>query len=415
MRSFPPHWLVAVWAVCCLSDPLGAAENWPEFRGPHGDGHATGAPPLVWSETQGVKWKTPIHGKGWSSPVVWGNQVWLTTAPPDGKQLDAVCVDAGTGRIQHDIKVFDNPFPQYCIDRNSYASPTPAIEQGRVYVHYGAHGTACLDTQTGKVVWSRRDLPCFHHRGPASSPILFENLLILTFDGFDVQYLVALDKATGQTVWKRDRDIAYDSDNGDIKKAYSTPTIVPVGDSLQLVSPSAGAAMGYDPRTGEELWRVKCGGMNVSARPVFGRGLVFMTTADGGFIQYALRPDGRGDVTSSHVAWKNTKGVAKHSSPILVEDLLFMANEQGIVTCVDAASGDVQWQKRAGGSFTASPIFAAGRVYLFSEDGNTLVIAPKREFEQLAANKLEQGCMASPAVIGNSLLVRTIGHLYRIE
>ena len=406
--------LFAVTLVLFLN-AASAAENWAEFRGPRGEGRASSSLPVEWSESKGVKWKTPIHGKGWSSPVIWERQIWLTTAPPDGKQLFAVCVDADTGSIVHDIKVFDNPFPQYCIERNSYASSTPVIEEGRLYVHYGAHGTACLDTASGKVIWSRRDLPCFHHRGPASSPILFENLLILTFDGFDLQYVAALDKATGKTVWKRDRGIEYGSDNGDIKKAYGTPTVIQVGDSFQLISPSAGAAVAYDPRTGEELWRVKAGGMNVSARPTFGHGLVFLTTADSGFVQYAVKPDGKGDVTGTHVEWKNSKGVPKHSSPVLVDDLLFMANEQGIISCLDAKQGEVVWLKRAEGSFTASPIVSDKRVYFFSEGGETFVLAANRSNELLATNKLAEGCMATPAVLDKSLIIRTIGHLYRVE
>jgi outer membrane protein assembly factor BamB len=398
--------------LCLFAVNSAAAENWPEYRGPTADGHTRSTLPLTWSETEGVQWKTAIHGKAWSSPVVWGDQVWLTTATPDGKELDVLCVHAQSGKIERDLRVFDNPFPQYCIDRNSYASSTPAIEAGRIYVHYGAHGTACLDTETGKILWSRRDLPCFHHRGPASSPILFENLLILTFDGFDLQYVVALDKATGSTVWKRDRNIDYGSDNGDIKKAYGTPTVIKTGDTWQLISPSAGACVSYDPRSGEELWRVKCGGMNVSARPVHGLGLVFMTTADGGFVQYAVDPTGRGDATATHVAWKNSRGVPKHPSPILANDLIFMAGEQGIMTCIAAKSGEFVWQKRVGGSFTASPICSAGRIYFFSEAGETLVIEAAREFKLLATNKLAQGCMASPAVHGNRLLVRTMDHLY---
>jgi outer membrane protein assembly factor BamB len=406
--------LFAVTAFLLCVQTL-SAENWSEFRGPRGEGHATSALPVEWSESKGVKWKTPIHGKAWSSPVIWENQIWLTTAPPDGKQLFAVCVDADSGSVVQDIKVFDNPFPQYCIERNSYASSTPVIESGRLYVHYGAHGTACVDTASGKVLWSRRDLQCFHHRGPASSPILFENLLILTFDGFDLQYVAALDKATGKTVWKKDRGIDYGSDNGDIKKAYGTPTVIQVGDSHQLISPSAGAAIAYDPRTGEELWRVQSGGMNVSARPTYGDGLVFLTTADGGFVQYAVKPDGKGDVTATHVVWKNAKGVPKASSPVLVDDLIFMANEQGIISCVDAKSGEIVWQKRAGGSFIASPLVADKKVYFFSEEGETYIYAASRVNELLSTNKLAEGCMASPAVLDKSLIIRTIGHLYRIE
>jgi outer membrane protein assembly factor BamB len=403
-----------IW-VTLLPVTLWGADHWPEFRGPNSDGHVSVELPVQWSEQDHVRWKTPIPGKAWSSPVVWDKQIWLTTAPEDGKQLRAVGIDAETGRVLHEIKVFDNPFPQYCIDRNSYASSTPVIEAGRLYVHYGAHGTACLDTDTGKILWSRRDLPCFHHRGPASSPVLFQDLLVLTFDGFDLQYVVALDKQTGKTVWKRDRNIEYGTDNGDVKKAYGTPSIIPFAGGFQLISPSAGAAIAYDPRTGDELWRVKAGGMNVSARPVFGNGLVYLSTADGGFVQYAVKPDGRGDVTGTHVVWKNTKGVPKYASQLLVGDLMFMANEQGIISCLDAKSGESVWQRRVGGSFTASPICSHNRIYFCNESGETHVLAAGPEFQELAVNKLDDGCMASPAVYGKSLILRTIRNLYRIE
>jgi len=371
--------------------------------------------PVEFSDEQHVVWKTPIHGKGWSSPVIWGRQIWMTTAPEDGKQLFAVAVDRDTGKILHDLKVFDIEKPQFCIPKNSYASPTPVLEAGRVYVHFGAHGTACLDTATGKVLWTRQDLPCNHHRGPASSPILFENLLILTFDGFDLQYVVALDKNTGKTVWKRDREIAYDTDNGDIKKAYATPLVIQVAGKPQLIDPSAGASMAYDPRTGEELWRVRCGGMNVSCRPIYGHGLVYMSTADGGFRLFAVKPDGQGDVTTTHVAWKLTKGAPRYASQVLVGDLLFMGNDQGVLSCVDARTGDVMWQERVGGTFTASPLAAGDRIYFFSEEGDVPVIAATREFKLLAKNKISAGFMASAAVTGDALILRSKTHLYRVE
>lgn len=393
-----------------------ADENWNQYRGPRGDGSALSTKlPTQWSETQSVRWKVPLEGKAWSSPVVWKSQIWLTNATADGRQLSVIALDRETGKIEKNITVFTIEKPQFCIEKNSYASSTPVIEEGRLYAHYGVHGTACLDTATGKTLWSRQDLPCNHHRGAASSPILHDQLLILTFDGFDVQYLVALDKRTGETVWKTDRAIKYDSDNGDIKKAYATPTIITVAGSPQLVAPSAGASMAYDPATGKEIWRVRCGGMNVAARPLFGNGLVYMTTADGGFKMFATKPEGSGDVTETHVAWKQGKGIPKYSSQILLDGLLYMGSEGGVLTCIDAATGDVVWQERVGGVFTASPLVAGGRVYFFSEDGNTTVIKAGRTFEAIATNKLSDGCMASPAVTGDALLIRTTKGLYRIE
>lgn len=399
-----------------LALPAGAQENWPEFRGPTADGHATSQKlPVEFGDDKLVVWKTAIHDKGWSSPVVWGSQIWVTTGLKDGKQLFAVAVDRDSGKIVHDIKVFDVEKPQFCIEKNSYASPTPVVEAGRVYVHFGAHGTACLDSASGKILWSRTDLQCNHHRGPASSPIVYQNLLILTFDGFDVQYVVALDKQTGETVWKRDRNIAYDSDNGDIKKAYATPLVFEFEGKAQLIDPSAGSSIAYDPKTGEELWRVKCGGMNVSCRPLFAHGKVYMNTADGGFRLFAVKPDGKGDVTNSHVAWKLTKGASRYSSQIIVGDLLYMGNEQGVLTCVDTANGDVIWQERVGGTYTASPITAGGKIYFCSEEGDVAVVAASRDYKVLGKNKLGDGFMASPAVTGDALILRSKSHLYRIE
>jgi len=393
-----------------------AAEQWNQYRGPNGDGTSSATElPTTWSETENVKWKTPVHGKAWSSPVVWNDQIWMTTATPDGKELFAVCLDRETGKILHDIKVFDIAEPQYCIERNSYASSTPVIEEGRVWVHYGAHGTACLDTKTGKVLWTNQELKCNHHRGPASSPILWEDFLILTFDGFDFQYLVALDKTTGKQVWRTDRGFNYGTDNGDVMKAYSTPHVVTVEGRQELVSPSAGSCAAYDPQTGKELWRVKSGGMNASCRPVVAGNTAFMGTADGGFHLFAVKLGGQGDVTNSHVQWKLSKGAPRYSSPILAEGLLYAGNEQGVITCIEPETGDVVWQKRLGGLFMPSPIYADGKLYFFTEGGEGHVIKPGREFNSLATNKLEAEFMASPAIAGKSLILRSKNAVYCIE
>jgi outer membrane protein assembly factor BamB len=372
--------------------------------------------PVKWSEKENVVWKTPIHDKGWSSPVIWGNQIWMTTAREDGKEMFAVCVDRDTGKIIYDLKVFDVEKPAFCIAFNSYASPTPVIEQGRVYVHFGTYGTVCLDTATGKKVWERRDLNCNHHRGPGSSPILYDDLLIVNFDGFDVQYVVALDKKTGKTVWKKDRNITYDRDDGDIKKAYGTPTVVTVEGKPQVVSPSAGATIAYDPRSGDELWRISHGGMNASAPPVYQDGLVFICTSDGGFRLLAARPNGRGDVTKTNVDWKYNKAVPSRSSPLLIGDKLVMINEQGILSCLTAKTGQPVWQERVGGQYIASPLYADGKLYLFGQEENSLVGEPgSKGWKLLSTNRLDGGCMATPAIAGKALFIRTKTHLYRIE
>ncbi len=394
----------------------GAGENWPQFRGPRADGQtpAQGLP-ITFDETRNVRWKTAIHGKAWSSPVVWDQQIWMTTASKNGNELGAICVDAESGKILHDKVVFKIADPQFCHPMNSYGTPTPFIEKGRLYVHFGSHGTACLDTATATTLWSRQDFPCDHFRGPASSPIVLDNLLVLTFDGVDVQYVVALDKSTGKTVWKRDRNITYDTHLTDYHKAYSTPAVIVHEGKSQLISPSAGATIAYVPATGEELWRVRSGGMNAAALPLFGHGLVYATSAAGGFQLFAVRPDGRGDVTDTHVAWKFAKNAPTRSSQILVGGRLFMISDSGVISCVDAKTGAAIWQKRLGGAFSASPLFAEGRVYFFGEDGEAPVVAAADTYQLLANNQLGDGFMASPAVFQNSLILRSRSHLYRIE
>jgi outer membrane protein assembly factor BamB len=350
--------------------------------------------------------------------VVWGDQIWTTTATEDGTSLFTVCVDLKSGKIDKDksTRVFFLNKPQYCMPFNSYASSTPVIEEGRVYVHFGAHGTAAIDSAAGKVLWKRQDLKCDHHRGPGSSPILFENLLIVNFDGYDLQYVVALNKNSGETVWKTDRNIDYGTDDGDAKKAYGTPRVIEVNGRPLLINPSAGATIAYDPRTGDEIWRVQSGGMNAATRPLWGHGLTINTTAAGGWQLFAVRPEGTGDLTKTgHVAWKQPKFVPTRSSPIMVDDLIYMVNDGGIFSAVDAKTGEQVWSKRLGGNYTASPVYADGKLYFFSQDGDCPVLAPGREFNLLSTNKLEGGCMSSPAVADGALLVRTKTHLYRIE
>lgn len=402
----------------CLSvicSTLSADENWPRFRGPRGDGHAEASNlPLTWSETENVRWKTPLPGKAWSSPVVWGDQIWLTNAPEDGKQLSAVCVDRATGRVVHNVVVFQIEEPQYCHPVNSYASPTPVIEAGRLYVHYGSHGTACLDTATAKVLWTRQDLPCNHHRGAGSSPLLYEGLVILTFDGFDQQYVVALDKQTGDTLWKADRETKFSSDNGDIMKAYGTPVVLPIGGRPLLVGTAAEVTVALDPLSGEEQWRVHHGGMNAATPPLWGDGLLYINSCAGGLGLAALRPEGQGILPQEQFAWTSKLGIPKRSGPLLIDGLITMANAGGVATCLDARTGEKVWQQRIGAKVWASPIYAEGRIYYFGSEGRMPVIQPGREFKLLAENRLDDGCMASPAVSGDALIVRTKTHLYCI-
>jgi outer membrane protein assembly factor BamB len=397
-----------------LSATCHAQSNWPEFRGPTADGHADAAKlPKTFDEST-IAWQVPIHGKGWSSPVIWDDQVWLTTATKDGKEMSVICVDLDSGKKLHDFVVFENETPDFCHPTNSYASSTPAIEEGRLYVHFGSCGTACIDTSTAKILWQRRDLPCDHFRGPASSPILHGQLLIVAFDGFDHQYVAALNKETGKTVWKKDREINYDTDNGDMMKAYGTGAIFEVDGKPLLVYPSAVASIAYDPATGDQKWIVYHEGMNVSARPLLtDGGLVIISNGQGKMV--AVKPEGKGDISKTNIAWHSSKSIPKKSSAIIVNGKMYLNQDKGIISCVDPETGEGIWRERFGGTFAASPIYANGLLYFFSGEGKIYVLKPGASFEVLEKATLGDGFQASPAVSGNKLVVRSVSKLYCLE
>ncbi len=417
--------LCAVWFV-----ETGRAEeaNWNQFRGQRGDGSTTakGLPTKFGEGSPEIVWKTPVAGRAWSSPVVWGDQIWLTNAPevqntPKEKPkldapiaLSAVCLDLNTGRVIHDLKLFEFDTPQFTHATNSYGSPTPFIEAGRVYIHFGSYGTACLDTKTGQKIWERLDLKCDHFRGPGSSPVVHGGLLYLTFDGYDQQYITALDKLTGKSVWKQDRNIDFGTTDGDAKKGYSTPIIIQAGGRELLISPFAAATIAYDPKSGDPVWTVRHGGMNAAGRPLFGNGLVYINSADGPNPLVAVNPEGEGDITKN-IAWKTNKSVPKRASQLLVGDLMFMMNDGGVASCLNATTGAEVWTKRFDDNYWASPLVADGLIYCFSQTGNIPVFKAGREFELVAENKLGDGFNASPAVAGRSLILRSKTHVYRIE
>ncbi len=425
--------------VLCLAGMQSAPvlANWPEFRGPLGNGYvATDSSklPLHWSETENVRWRTPIPGLGWSTPVVMDGKVWVTTATEDGRDFFILCIDAATGKVIHNKKLFhcDSPEP-LGNNVNCYAAPSPAIELGRVYAHFGSYGTACLDTATGDVLWSRDDLRCRHYRGPSSSVVLFDNLVILTFDGVDLQYTVALDKATGNTVWRKDREVEWNDQDvtgkgaqeakrlldGDHRKAHCTPILYAAADGKnQMLSVGAKSAFAYDPTTGHDLWRVNYDDFSVAPRPLYRDGIAYLVTGITHPELWAVRVDGTGNVTNTHVDWRLNSRVAKTASPLLIDDLIYMVSDDGILNCVDVKTGKPAGSRRIGGGFAASPIYVGGtepRIYFCDQEGKTTIIKPDKKFEQLAENTLDEGCMASPAVDGSSLILRTRTHLYRIE
>lgn len=385
--------------------PAGADE-WPQFRGPDGQGHASQRGlPLEWSETKNVVWKTPIEGLGWSSPVIRGKQIWLTTATDEGRSLRAVCVDLDSGKKVHDVEVFQVESPGSVHSKNSHASPSAVLEGDRVYVHFGDNGTACLSSD-GKVLWRNNELKYAHGHGPAGSPVLYKDLLVVSCDGTDIQYVAALDKRSGKLRWKTDR-------KG--RMAYSTPLVIRVGNEDQLISTGGDAVVAYAPADGEELWRVRYDGYSEVPRPVFGQGLVFISSGYDSPVLYAIRPDGRGDVTDTHVAWTLSKAAPLNPSPLLIGTALYLVSDKGIASCLDAKTGEQRWQKRVPGNYSASPLAADGKIYFTNETGLTTVLADAEEYQELAANQVEGRTLASLAVSGRALYLRTDTHLYRIE
>jgi len=355
-----------------------AEAGWPEFRGPDRDGVAAGDLPHTWSEEENVTWKKEIHGLGWSTPIILEGKIWLTTATEDGRQMSILCLDEQSGEVLLD-RVFitnDNPEP-LANPMNTYASPSGVIEEGRVYLHFGSYGTFCLDTET------------------------FE------------------------TVWRRDRSTRFDDEtdgipanSGDMRKSYSTPIFVTVGERVQMICNGAKAAWSYDAKTGEELWSVHYSTHSPSSRPIHSEelGLVYLNTGLGKAEIWAtqLDPEARGEIEETHVEWKLLQRTPKRSSPVLANDLLFMANA-GVISCVDAKSGEVYWAERAGADYSASLLASGDHVYFFDEEGLCTVVEATKEFRKVAENTLDAGMMASPAASGDALFVRTKTHLYRIE
>lgn len=404
-------------SLACLGRALQEAppERWPEYRGPLCNGDAGDVElPLEWSETKNVRWKTEIPGRGWSTPVAWDGGAWLTTATEDGHDLYVFAVDTATGEILIERHLFEVGEPQHVNALNSHSSPSPVTDGKHVYVHFGAYGTACLEAAGGEVEWERRDLPCAHLEGPGSSPILVGGLLVFHMDGGDEQYVVALDAATGKTVWKVPRDVDYVKTPRDMRKAFGTPLLVEAGGKEQLVSSCARATFAYDPRTGEEIWRLAHDGFSTSSRPITDGERVYLNT---GFMIPSLIAVSLGgpEPRDPPVAWRGKKNIPSMSSPVLVDGRLFLVDDGGIASCIDAKSGDSLWRERLDGEFSASPIHAHGRIYFFDTEGTATVVRAGESFEVLAKNQLDDGCMASPIAVSKALLVRTKTHLYRIE
>lgn len=395
--------LVVLFAL--LSWPARGAD-WPEFRGPGAQGHVPdGGYAVTWSETEHVVWKAPVPGLGWSSPVIVGDRIYLTTATDEGKSLRALCLGRRDGAILWDREVFRLDDPGRIHRKNSHASPTPIVVGDRLYVHFGAFGTACLST-AGDIHWQTQELKYDHRHGPGGSPVVWRDRLLVSCDGYDVQFVAALDTATGRVAWRKERPSRH---------AYSTPLVATVDGRDQLISTGADATIAYDPATGDELWRVRYDGYSLVPRPVISHGLVILCTGYDNPTVIAVRLGGTGDVTETHVAWKLDRGAPLNPSPVVVGNELYLVSDQGVASCLDVTTGEKVWQHRLGGDFSASPIVAEGRIYFTNEIGETTVIAAGREYQELAKNTVDGRTLASLAAVDGELYLRTDTHLYRIE
>jgi outer membrane protein assembly factor BamB len=412
--------LLSLFNYSCTSQE----DNWTHFRGSNMDGRAnTETAPVEWSADTKVDWKAEVKGTGWSSPVIYGNQIWLTSATDDGKEFYTFCFDFETGKLLDEKTIFTNESPQRIHSTNSYATPTPCVEDGYVYVHYGSFGTACIDTRTFNVVWKREDMPCEHMQGPASSLILHNNMLIVHLEGTKDPYVAALDKKTGETIWKSVRPAEiYDKLEPVYRKSYQTPIVIDVNGRELLISNSAYMCFAHDVKTGEVVWTIEYGYDSTVSQPVYWNGMVYVNS---GWIfldntpfftrQYAVDPSGKGDITNSHVKWVYEDEVPQIPTPLIVDGNMYMVHDRGMVTCLSLETGKPLWKEKLNGNFNASPVYAAGNIYFFSVKGDCTVIKPGAAFNKVSESSIDETVKATPVFVRGKLILRTGKNLYMIS
>jgi outer membrane protein assembly factor BamB len=408
-----------LWLLIVAGPLLAEPTDWPEFLGPRGAAHAgpDSDIPLRWNDRLNILWRTPLPGRGWSSPVVAGDSIWLTTSQNGNKELRLLQLDRITGTLRSNHLVLEVVSPRKIHPKNTHATPTPVVADGAVYVHFGTHGTARVGLD-GKVAWTAT-LPYYHHHGPAASPVVVGDLLIVSCDGYggpfydrlrrprvsSRQFVVALDRRSGQPRWQKPRIAG--------RHSYSTPLVLQSGDPNQkdqVICAGGDRVVAYDPASGRELWWVRYTGYSVVPRPVAGpalSGLIYVCTGYDNPRLLAIRTDGRGDVTASHVAWQHHKAIPLNPTPLVVDDAVYLVNDAGIASCLDARRGSLRWRRRLGGHFSASPLSVNGHVLAINEAGNTHVLVPGPRYRRLAVNRLKGRTLATPAVTGNRLLIRT--------
>ncbi len=419
-----------------LSKTLGAAAlwilsastslaDWHQFRGPSGNGKVDVPIPTTWSETENVLWRTEVPGEGWSSPIVVGNEIFLTAAipiaasqqpadtpPPMDLDLCLLKLDAATGKQIQRISLFT----EYSISapkihqKNSHASPTPIFDGHHIFVHFGHQGTACVDLD-GAVLWRNDSLGYPPVHGNGGSPVVVDQLLIFSRDGQDISEVTALDKMTGEVAWQRERHVETAK-----RFSFCTPLVLKVGDQTQLILPGSDVVQSLNPANGEEIWRVRYEGYSVIPKPIFEAGLVFISTSYDRPKLLAVDPTGTGDVTDSHVRWTASSANIPHTpSLVALDGKVAMVSDKGIAACYDALTGAELWKERIGGNYSASPLVSGTLVYLLSEEGVCTVLDIANLPQEIAQNKLNARTLASPAVVGNDLLIRTDKSLLRIR
>ena len=390
------------------------SDSWPAFRGPAGDGIVEDrALPTQWSLSDNVRWRTELPGEGWSSPVVGENRAYLTAAIPvdadaTAYRLCLLILDVKTGELLKTVDVMQQDRVTRIHSKNSHASPTPILAGDRVYVHFGYQGTACL-TREGEIVWQNRDLYFRPTHGNGGSPILVGDRLVFTCDGDKQPRVVALNADTGKLLWETPRPVSA-------KKTFSfcTPTVIDVDGQRQIIAPGSDCVLALDPKDGSVIWDVRYTGYSVVPKPVFHGGLVYISTSFDRPQMLAIDPTGRGVVTDSNVVWRVERNAPKTPSMVAYDGLLYSVSDDGIVLCVDAATGEIVYRKRLGGGFSASPLLAGGNLYFTSEEGVTTIVKAGREFELISESDVGERTLSSLAIVDADILMRTSKALYRI-
>lgn len=446
LPSIRQQLLTTVVLACFFTEVSFANETWPEFRGANGEGIALNhSLPQKFGESEHVSWKTELPGRGWSSPVIADGVVWMTTAvektPTEEERLKMLrdggipenhfrqraiassitlrllAVDLKSGSLRQSIELAPDVKPEAIHTVNSYASPTPVIDGDKIYCHFGTYGTFCVDRLTGKIAWSRR-LPLAHSVGPGSSPFVYRQRLILIQDGLERQYVAALDKTTGKTLWETDRP-EMEAPTGDQKKAFCTPiAVTDQSGREQLICMGSQWMVAYAPESGDEIWRCYHGkGFSVVPRPVYDsqEQTVFFSTGFGKPQLWAVKVDGSGDVSDTHVQWITKQGIPAKSSPLLHDGRIYVVADNGVASCIDSKSGEERWKHRIGGDHSASPVLAGGLIYFGSHDGQVTAMKPGDEPVVVSESQFDGKIMASPAIVQNSMLLRTDQAIYRIQ